>query len=296
MNSISDRAYSGNMRRVSPAHPCPVCGKHDWCLASVDGSAAICARVEGSKRCGEAGWLHRLTISPPGRHDRRRITRIRTRLPLPDLTALAERCRSSLVAERLDSLAESLGLSEHSLTALRVGWSVDHRAWTFPMQDPSNGKVIGIRLRSLDGSKFAVTGGKEGLFIPTTEADPSDPLLIAEGATDTAALLDLGFANVVGRPNCTGGIKHLVALVGVRRPTGVVIVADGDESGRTGAANLASVLQVFSPEIRVIEPPAGVNDARSWKRTGASHADVEAVIAAAPARRLIVSTTIRGNR
>ena len=284
------------MRRVSSAHPCPICEKPDWCLVATDGSVAICARVEGSKRCGDSGWLHRLTISPPGIHDRRRIMRIRTHFPLPDLTAFAERCRASLLAVRLDSFAESLGLSAQSLTALRVGWSVTHRAWTFPMQDPSSGNVIGIRLRSPDGLKFAVTGGKEALFIPTAEPCPGDLLLIAEGATDTAALLDLGFANVVGRPNCTGGIKHLVALVGVRRPTGVVIVADGDEAGRRGAANLASVLRVFTPELRVIEPPAGVNDARSWKRTGASHADVEAVIAAAPARRLIVSTTIRGNR
>ena len=51
--------------RVSNARPCPVCHKPDWCLVAADGSAAICARVlEGSvKRCGEAGWLHRL------RHD-----------------------------------------------------------------------------------------------------------------------------------------------------------------------------------------------------------------------------------
>ncbi len=296
MSILSDPGDRGNLRRVSVARRCPVCGKPDWCLVAADGSGAICARVESSKRCGDAGWLHRLTLATPGCPDRGRITRIQSRLPLPDLTALAERCRSSLVAERLDSLAESLGLSGQSLTALRVGWSVTHRAWTFPMQDPSSGNVIGIRLRSPDGFKFAVTGGKEALFIPTTEAGPSDPLLIAEGATDTAALLDLGFANVVGRPNCTGGIKHLVALVGVRRPNGVVIVADGDEAGRTGAANLASVLRVFSPEIRVIEPPAGINDVRNWKRAGASRADVEAVIAATTARRLIVSTTIRGTR
>ncbi|HEY2787426.1 MAG TPA: toprim domain-containing protein [Fimbriiglobus sp.] len=164
------------------------------------------------------------------------------------------------------------------------------------MMEPSSGKVIGIRLRNLGGSKYAVTGGKEGLFIPTTEPEPAEPLLIAEGATDTAALLDLGFTNVVGRPSCTGGIKPLVTLTRIRRPQGVVIIADGDEAGRKGAANLSSVLVAYSHEVRVIEPPAGVKDVRAWKLSGASRADVEQVILSAPPRRLLISTTIRGNR
>ncbi|MFO0803614.1 MAG: toprim domain-containing protein [Gemmataceae bacterium] len=162
------------------------------------------------------------------------------------------------------------------------------------MRDPALGQVVGIRLRCLDGSKFAVRGGKEGLFIPATESSKSEPLLIGEGATDTAAMLDMGFTNVVGRPNCSGGIRQLVALVGLRRPNAVVIVADGDTPGRTGAANLASVLRVYASEVRVIEPPPGVSDIRAWKRAGAGRADVEALIVAAPVRRLIVATTIRG--
>jgi hypothetical protein len=32
--------------RVSRTHPCPVCGKPNWCLVSADGTAAICQRVE----------------------------------------------------------------------------------------------------------------------------------------------------------------------------------------------------------------------------------------------------------
>ena len=48
------------MDRVSKENPCPVCGKHDWCLRSQDDSAAICQRIEqgSKKRCGDAGWLH----------------------------------------------------------------------------------------------------------------------------------------------------------------------------------------------------------------------------------------------
>ncbi len=49
--------------RVSKKRPCPVCAKLDWCLyvGPADApTAAICARIESQKRCGEGGWLHQL--------------------------------------------------------------------------------------------------------------------------------------------------------------------------------------------------------------------------------------------
>ena len=53
--------------RVSKRNPCPVCGKHDWCLISQDGKAAICARIESDKPAGNkgAGWIHTLDNSNP---------------------------------------------------------------------------------------------------------------------------------------------------------------------------------------------------------------------------------------
>jgi DNA primase len=148
------------------------------------------------------------------------------------------------------------------------------------------GRVPGIRLRYPDGRKLSVKGGKEGLFLPR-DFVPQSPVLIAEGPTDAAALLDLGIPSVVGRPSCTGGIKLLVALV-QRRPAEVIIVADGDEPGRRGADNLAGVLAVYAKAVRVIRPPDGMKDAREWLRAGARRQDVEAAIAAAPERRLAV--------
>ena len=46
--------------RVSRSRRCPVCDHADWCLVSRDGTAAICPRVESSKRIGDSGYLHRL--------------------------------------------------------------------------------------------------------------------------------------------------------------------------------------------------------------------------------------------
>ncbi|HJZ56371.1 MAG TPA: hypothetical protein VKE74_15510, partial [Gemmataceae bacterium] len=95
------------------------------------------------------------------------------------------------------------------------------------------------------------------------------------------------------RPSCTGGVRHLVALVRLRRPAGVVIVSDADEPGRLGAGRLATVLQLHAPAVKVIEPPDGVKDARAWKRAGVTRAEVEQVIRAADVRRFGVQVTWR---
>jgi DNA primase len=152
------------------------------------------------------------------------------------------------------------------------------------------GNVLGIRLRRPSGFKFAVKGGRDGLFSPSTAQDGAVPLHICEGVTDTAAMLDMGFPNAVGRPSCTGGIKLLAEYVGQRRPSEVVIVSDGDEPGRRGADQLAGVLAAYTPAIRVITPPGGIKDAREWLRAGGSRQDVERAIGAAPVRRLSIRT------
>lgn len=275
--------------RVSRARCCPVCEKPDWCLFAGpddDPSAAICARVESETRCGEAGWLHRIRDDEFWRPTRCRVVQfekpITTRIDFEKFAADCQRCADT---QRVADLAKSLGLSIESLSRLRVGWSECHRAWSFPMSDAS-GKVRGIRLRNPDGYKFAVKRSKEGLFIPA-DFDTDDQLLITEGPTDCAALLDLGFT-VVGRPSCTGGAELLVELIKQRQSKHVVIVADSDEHGRgqKGANNLACVLLAYAQAVRVIVPPDGIVDARDWIRRGGTYDDVQTVIEAAPSRKL----------
>ncbi len=284
-----------NWRRVSRSAPCPICERPDWCLLSADGTAVICARTETEKRCGDAGWLHRLR-ERPRQSERRRVRHIS--LPIggrgPDLARLAEHYRESVDYVRLQQFAAGAGLSVSALWHLRIGWSPEHRAWSFPMIDP-DGNVLGIRLRRPNGAKFAVKGGREGLFIPRDiPVSSADTTLICEGPTDTAALLDLGFPVVVGRPSCTGGIKLLVQLMTARKPVEVVVVADSDEPGRRGADSLASVLVAYAPAVRVIMPPGGIKDARAWLQAGATRGDLDQPIAAAPVRRLITRRIEKG--
>ena len=286
-------------RRIGKSEHCPICQRADWCLLTGpegNPTAVICARIESDKRCGDAGWLHTLRDDETWRASRRRTVRIATPAPTnrPETVGLAEQCAAAIQPAAVDRLADRLGLSVESLRRLRVGWSAEHRAYTFPMADAA-GNVLGIRLRLASGRKLSVRGGKEGLFTPSDLPD-AGPLLICEGPTDAAAMLDLGCA-AVGRPSCSGGAKLLVEFVQRRQGAEVVVVSDSDshDAGQRGADNLASVLVAYSASVRVIAPPAGCKDAREWKRRGASRADVQATIDAAPVRRLTIRTRKTGH-
>lgn len=200
-------------------------------------------------------------------------------------------------AERLDRLAEQLGLTTHSLRRLSIGWAGErwcgkceqtHYAWSFPMSDVA-GAVHGLRLRFIVcGHKSAVTGGHEGLFIPR-DLNASERIFICEGPTDTAALLDLGL-NAIGRPSCRGGVPLTAELLKAKRVGELVIFADGDGPGQEGAAALAARARLFCPVVRIVTPPAGVKDARQWRQRGATAADVAILVDAAPPFRLLVKS------
>jgi hypothetical protein len=268
-------------RRVSRTSRCPVCGRADWCLVSIDGTVAICPRTESGRRAGDAGYLHRLADDADVRV--RRARHVRLTAAGPDFGPLGTQYRAALDAGRLYQLACQIGLSEASLTALGVGWSATHKSYTFPMVNVTD-VVVGIRLRTPDGRKLSVRGGREGLFLPPTQT-PGERLLVCEGPTDAAALLDLGFDHVAGRPSCTGGVKLLCELVRHRRPADVVIVADADGPGRAGADNLAGTLVCYTEAVKVIAP-TGHKDVRDFLRAGGTRAAVETAITAAPVRRL----------
>jgi 5S rRNA maturation endonuclease (ribonuclease M5) len=120
--------------------------------------------------------------------------------------------------------------------------------------------MVGIRLRSANGDKWAVKGSHSGCFIPM--ARPDNLVLVVEGPTDTAAGLDLGFYTV-GRPSCSGGgpqLKRLFQRLHTRR---VAIIADNDEPGIRGAQTLCDVLPI--PSTIVVLP---CKDLRQFKALG----------------------------
>ncbi|MDB5298030.1 MAG: hypothetical protein JWO31_4013, partial [Phycisphaerales bacterium] len=156
--------------------------------------------------------------------------------------------------------------------------------WTFPLRDP-DGSVVGIRVRTRSGKKYAVTGSDgSGLFVPSGLTGITQ-LILPEGPTSAAALLTAGFA-AAGRPNNAAGADQAVRLCRRLRPTRVVVLGDNDFKppddkfpagrwpGREGAESVATALRRAVPDVRVVLPPGpdhglgpdGVKDARAWLR------------------------------
>ena len=99
--------------RVNRQNPCPVCGKNDWCLVSLDESAVICPRTERGaiKRIGEAGWLHVLQDFQKGRSCQKVFSRSITCPMQGDRWELrARQCEKQLSRQNLYRLAVSLVL------------------------------------------------------------------------------------------------------------------------------------------------------------------------------------------
>lgn len=255
--------------RVNRQRPCAICSGPDWCGVSADGAVAICMRKESEKRSRNGGYVHRLRDPDDFQPRRfiRRITLATTPTAEVDFVELTDRYSRAVTDAALASLARSLGVSPAALRRLRVGYDGD--AWTFPMTDPSD-RIVGIRRRLPNGRKLSVKGGAEGLFVPV-DLPETGTLYICEGATDTAALLTLGFA-AIGRPCCTGGVAFIVQVC---RRRDAVIFGDADAPGQAGASTLAQRLRLHCPSVRIIQPPEGINDAREWVRRGATAADIE---------------------
>jgi len=260
--------------RVSRHRPCPICEKSDWCGISADGEVVCCMRVRSDRPTRNGGWLHRLSAVTMPTRSPEYVPRPRRR-PRLDCEAILTRFARDTRPAEIRRLAADLGVSTSSLKRLGIAWAVAYSAWAFPMFDAER-RAIGIRLRADDGHKWAVTGSRNGLFWP--DGLHSDGLLlISEGSTDTAALLDLGY-DAIGRPSCTGAVDLVIEVARRLRRREVVIVADADGPGIDGADRLAEQLTLAHRRPRVIRPLVG-KDARAWVRAGATRAVVDTVIA-----------------
>ena len=261
--------------RVSRHRPCPICGKADWCLLRTDGSRAYCPRVqEGAKRYyGDMGWEHWLDgdtaikVAEAVKYARREPTP-----PEIDVHAIMGKAWSNAsTAGFTRTISQDLGVSEGALRRLQIGMLDGHAA--FPMVNWQR-EMVGIRIRSRSGRKWAVTGSRQGLFVPVGFHD-STLLLIAEGPTDTAALLDLGF-NAIGRPSCQGAVWDTIRLI-KQRFIHVVLMADVDGPGVQGAKQLGKELAGAGIWTKIIRPLRG-KDVRAWLAAGATQKQVNHLI------------------
>ncbi|MGA2497277.1 MAG: AAA family ATPase [Tepidisphaeraceae bacterium] len=178
----------------------------------------------------------------------------------------------------LKALADNLGVPGNTLQRLGAGWSLRHKAYTFPVFD-AKGHVIGVQYRKLSGKKWCAEGSKHGLFIPS-DLPKAATLFITEGVSDCAAVLNLGLS-AVGRFCCSSGVELLCTLVKLRRPGEVVIVADNDAPGQRGALALSDALATLAPSVKVIAPPKAHKDVRVWVNGGATVKDILQMVSSA---------------
>ncbi|MBN1123358.1 MAG: toprim domain-containing protein [Sedimentisphaerales bacterium] len=269
-----------NWIRTKKSKPCPICGKPDWCEISADGTTVYCMRIPSDHPCksDQGGWFHRISepilfkprfVKPP---------------PLPvvtDFTSETERYIDNITS--YDVPSKILGVSARSLERLQLGHN--GHGYTFPMRDGRE-NIIGIRVRGTKG-KWSVPGSRNGLFWPEGVYSGSDwPLVICEGPTDCAALLDLEF-DAIGRPSCSGGNEHVMEFLrGKRRD--VIVMADNDEPkerpdgsvwfpGQEGASRLAYQIKSLVRTVKVCHPPQH-KDIREWKMAGATKQVVMVII------------------
>lgn len=280
-------------QRVRKGRPCPVCHKIDWCLVELgtggEPVAAVCPRVISARPWGQAGYLHDLRAGQPRHRASRGPLTIE---PQRRFDAIADDLYRRADAAMIHATASDLGVAEHALVRLRIGVArgndlarlglrgCDH-AVTFPMTN-HRGHVIGVRVRLAGGGKLCVKGSTVGLFVPRNLVG-TGTVYIAEGESDTAALLTMG-VEAFGRPGALLCQTLCAKLARACSMTDVVIVADGDRVGEAGAQRLAASLRLLVPRVRVVVPPA--KDVRAWLGQGATRADLEALPASeSPAAR-----------
>lgn len=257
---------------VTKAHPCQICGRTDWCLAAPDGKAQLCNRVQSDRPAKGGGWLH-------GTPERAECPVARP-TPQPAYDQPGFDCERWWGAGRFLLAQNTVSLNEWTD---RLGLPAEALDWMgattmlgmlcFPMHDGA-GNVCGIRTRTPDGQKRAVTGSKAGVFLSTVHLDSPD-VLICEGPTDAAAALALSF-EPIGRPSCIGCERHVLDTLKRWGKDRATICADADGPGITGANKLADVLRAGRIAVRMVAPADGHKDLRDWYRAGATMAAVDA--------------------
>lgn len=259
---------TGDWVRVTSRSRCTICGGDSWCVIAPSGWR-YCMRDEHGKRAPNgSGTLHppeggAAGGTPPPLPPRRE------KPSLVDWRAAHEECKAAIGDEQVLQLAASLGVDAIALRELGVGWREREGMFSFPMFD-GTGAIVGLKLRSTDGRKLAVSGGHLGVM---RRLEPDDGLLlVAEGESDAASGLSFGFDSIA----TPGAGQCAETVAAYARDRDCVIVADNDEPGQRGAATIATAIRSVAKSVRIVTPPT--KDLRQWLNDGASREDVEALI------------------
>jgi hypothetical protein len=242
-------------------------------MISSEGDACICSRVNigAKKQCGSAGWLHILdgSFKPVKVKEKNSMPINWNKLNKYYMDNL--RKGQGLYGTHFEDAMADWGVSERVMDLLQLGYDGD--AYTLPMRN-ARLEIIGIQRRFTNGGKRMVKGSKNGLFVPTPFGQTKWPVLICEGASDTATALELGQL-AVGRPNCN---SCLVMVRGMSTRGYITIVADNDIPGLKGADRLFKSTLKLAFSVTMVIPPTGIKDLRDWKKNGLTAEEFDSYI------------------
>ena len=262
---------------ASKKNPCPICKRDNWCTFGE--RAMLCQRVESTHPASKGGWYHfydnnvKPVYVPKAKAPPRQI----------DAHSMLFNWRKTTGELDIKSLAGNLGGHFAALVSMGVAYSARYGAWAFPMFD-GDGSMIGIRLRNDEGFKWAVTGSRQGIFLPSPLVKVQPIAFLPEGPTDTAAGLSLGLYTI-GRPTCMSGndqVKAALKRLGIHR---AVIVSDNDElkqlgprEGRPGIEGAAKIKKELGISSIIWIPPAPIKDLREFLNKGGTKELIESSI------------------
>jgi hypothetical protein len=183
---------------------------------------------------GSIGYIYQLSSKPVQLPPRK------PEAPAINARAIIDRWAHETTDLWLQNQANKLGVTSRSLRDLGVCYSNEEQAAAWPMRD-GYGNIVGIRLRNDNGSKWAVSGSHQGIFLPS--CPPERTAVVCEGPTDTAAALSLGLW-AVGRASCSSGLADVPKAFKRLKVTRAIIISDNDTPGLNGAAMLGRQLGI----------------------------------------------------
>ena len=262
-------------KRVTRAAPCGICRRPDWCGVSADGSAACCMRVQSDHPAKNGGWIHRVGALPPVPRRPELRPCDEALEPTIDAHGIWETYRMDPALTATGKAAVALGLPPWTVWELGAGMD-PHGNLAFPMH---NGRleVVGIRLRSKEGKKWAVKGSRAGVFVPWRyrphDWSNNGHAVVVEGPTDASAVLALHLIPI-GRPSCLGCEQTLLEAAHAMGATALTVVADNDGPGLMGARRLCATLTGSGIRHRLVTA-GGYKDFRKWWQAGLTRQMVE---------------------
>lgn len=276
--------------RCTKATRCPICGRDKYCMIADNANVVLCTKTFDAP----PGW-YKIKDAPEGEGGIYRKGEPKQRGP--SWNERAREMKLALSTAKLNEFAAVLGLPADSFKALDIGWYDDdkkQRAYSFPERNGS-GTTVGVNLQTLGRDKWMVPKSHHGLFIPNNLIHLPDPVLIVEGASDTAACHAVKVA-AVGRPSNRGGVEHLLKLL---KDRDVIVVGehdpkdDGRWPGRDGAVAVAGKLaQGWGRPVKWAMTPEKAKDVRVWVRDRLGREKPEAIGVQLVARLREMSTTV----